>query len=94
VGAYPKGCTEGAGKLSPGFTLGYPNRRFALKGLEMHRRSISEIRSRILADLVAPSGLMRLGEFPRVNPGLSFFGHFGPQIRNVQITAMLRGTEL
>ena len=30
---------------------------------------------------------MRLGEFPRVNPGLSFFGHFGPQIRNVRDTS-------
>jgi hypothetical protein len=40
----------------------------------------------ILADLVAPSELIRGGEFPRVNPGLSFLGHFGPQIGNVQIT--------
>jgi hypothetical protein len=30
--------------------------------------------------LVAPSGLVQVGELPRVNPGLSFPGHFGPQI--------------
>jgi hypothetical protein len=27
---------------------------------------------RVLAGLVAPSGLIRVGEFPRVNPGYAF----------------------
>jgi hypothetical protein len=30
--------------------------------------------------LVAPSRLMQVGGLPRVNPGLSFPGHLGPQI--------------
>jgi hypothetical protein len=36
---------------------------------------------RVLAGLVAPSWLNSAGgNFPRVNPGLCYFGHFGPQI--------------
>ena len=59
---------EGARKLSPGFTLGLPwvsgNKRFALKGLEAQA-----IRSRGLelipgTCLVAPSGLVRVGDYP------------------------------
>jgi hypothetical protein len=33
--------------------------------------------------LTAPSGPTPVGEEPRVNPGLSFLGHFGPQIGNI-----------
>jgi hypothetical protein len=53
-------------------------------------RSTAALQGALLAvrfspDLVAPSGLIRLGEFPRVNPGLCFLGRFGPQIGNVQM---------
>ena len=38
--------------------------------------------------LAVPNGPFRAnsggGEFPRVNPGLCFLGHFGPRIGNVQ----------
>jgi hypothetical protein len=52
----------------------------------MRMRSGSNVRSRFSPYLVAPSGLIRVGEFPRVHPGLSFIGQFGPQIGNVQNT--------
>jgi hypothetical protein len=52
----------------------------------MRTRSGSKVQSRFSPYLVAPSGLNSCGEFPRVNPGLCFIGHFGPQIGNVQIT--------
>jgi hypothetical protein len=52
----------------------------------MRTRSGFKVRIRFSRYLVAPSGLIRVGEFPRVNPGLCFIGHFGPQIGNVQIT--------
>jgi hypothetical protein len=32
------------------------------------------------SDLTAPSGLIPIGNKPRVNPGLCFLGHFGPKI--------------
>jgi hypothetical protein len=38
---------------------------------------------RVLAGQVAPSGLIRVENFPRVNPGLCYFGHLGPQIGNI-----------
>jgi hypothetical protein len=44
----------------------------------------------ILRDVVTSSGLMRVGEFPRLNPGLSFLGHFGPQIRILRSPFSLR----
>jgi hypothetical protein len=53
---------------------------FALKWLEKWKRAV--VRGEwILAFILAPSGLIRVGELPRVNPGLSFLGHFGPDIR-------------
>ena len=55
----------------------------------MRTRPGAKVRSRFSPYLVAPSGLIRVGEFPRVNPGLCFIGHFGPQIGNVQITGLL-----
>jgi hypothetical protein len=30
------------------------------------------------------------GEFPRVNPGLSFLGHFGPQIESLSCPTLRR----
>jgi hypothetical protein len=44
----------------------------------MRMRSGSNVRSRFSPYLVAPSGLIRMGEFRRVNPGLSYLGTFGP----------------
>jgi len=91
---------EGARKFSPGFTQGLPwvsgNKRFALKGLEAHA-----IRSRGLElipgpYLVALSGLIRWGKLPRVNPGLSYFGHFGPRIgrpQGLRIALTVRGVK-
>jgi hypothetical protein len=38
------------------------NKRFALKGLEMRTPSGSKVRSRFSPYLVAPSGLIRVGE--------------------------------
>jgi hypothetical protein len=52
---------------------------FALTGPETWNMHAVRSGERILAGLVAPSGLIRVGEFPRVNPGLCYFGHFGPQ---------------
>jgi hypothetical protein len=42
-----------------------------LKGLKMRPRSDLKVRSRFTPYLVAPSGLIRFGELPRVNPGLN-----------------------
>jgi hypothetical protein len=60
------------------------NTRFSglemLKGLETRTRSGSKVPSRLSPHLVAPSGLIRVGELPRVNPGLRSLGHFGPRV--------------
>jgi hypothetical protein len=61
-------------------------KRFALKGLELPTRSGSMVWNRFSPYPVAPSGLIRVGQLPRVNPGLYFLGHFGPRIGNVHIS--------
>src|ERR1700722_17468298 len=80
-----RSAPKGQESLAQGLPWVSRNKRFALKGLETRTRSASNVRSRFSPYLVAPSGLIRVGESPRVNPGLCFLGHFGPQIRNVQI---------
>jgi len=86
-GPAPKG-QESLAQGLPGLPWVSGNKRFALKGLEGQA-----IRSRGLelipgADMVAPSGLIRVGGItqgkPRVNPGLSYFGHFGPRIERLR----------
>jgi hypothetical protein len=69
------------------------NKRLALKGLgkrsvpalppgETNEERLTEEAKRDASPtyLVAPSGLIRILELPRVNPGLCFLGRFGPQI--------------
>jgi hypothetical protein len=83
---------KGARKLSPGFTPGYSNRRFALKGLEMRTRSDSEVpRSRFSLTLLAPSGLMRMG-VSQGKPWAKLSWPLRATDWNVQITEPLRGT--
>ena len=64
----PKAATG----LSQGFDPGnQPIKRFALKGLEFGTRPGSK---------VAPSGLIRMGELPRVNPGYVFLATSGHRL--------------
>jgi hypothetical protein len=65
---------KGQENLAQGLPLVSRYKRFALKGL---------CSAPIFADLAAPSGLIREGKLPRVNPELCFLGHIGPQIGNV-----------
>jgi hypothetical protein len=71
---------KGQESLSQGLPWVSRNKRFALKGQEMSARSRAKVRSRFSPYPVASSGLIRVGELPRVNPGLCFLGHFGPRI--------------
>ncbi len=75
---------KGQESLAQGLPWVSRNKRFALKGLEMRSRFGAKVRSRFAPYLVAPSGQIRVGELPRVNPGLCFLGHFGARIGNVQ----------
>jgi hypothetical protein len=79
-GAAPKGLES----LAQGLPWASRNKRSALKGLEMRTRSGLKVRSRFSPCLMAPSGLIRVGGFPRVNPGLCYLGHFGSQITQAQ----------
>jgi hypothetical protein len=56
------------------------NKRFALQGLEAYAirsRGSEPIPGRTCWPL---QGQFGWGKLPRVNPGLSYFGHFGPRI--------------
>jgi hypothetical protein len=81
----PEGpAPKGPESLAQGLPWASRNKRSALKGLEMPTRPGSKVRSRFSPCLVAPSGLIRLGRSPKVNPGLCYLGHFGPQITQAQ----------
>jgi hypothetical protein len=75
---WPEGLApKGQESLAQGLPWVSGNKRFALKGLEAD--AIRSRGSEVIPG-VAPSGLIRVGEITRVNPGLSYFGHFGPRI--------------
>jgi hypothetical protein len=75
------GSTRPAPKGQENLAQGLPwvrqNKRFALKGLGKRLRSSSKVPSRFWPHMVAPSGLIRAGELPRVNPGLCFLAPSG-----------------
>jgi hypothetical protein len=53
---------EGQGSLAQGLPWVSPNKRWALKGLEMRTRSGAKVRNRFSLYLVAPSGLIPVGK--------------------------------
>jgi hypothetical protein len=90
----PEGpAPKGQESLAQGLPWVSQNKRFALKGLEMRRPAGSKVGSRCSPYLMAPSGLIRVGELFRVNPGLCFIGHFGhrSQTLSTELYRPLRG---
>jgi hypothetical protein len=78
AGHSPEGpAPKGQESIAQGLPWVSQNKRFALKGLEMRTRSGSKVRNRFSRYPVAPSGPIRAGEKPRVNPGLCFLGPSG-----------------
>ena len=88
---------KGQESLTQGLPWVSRNKRFALNGPGKRNvpalltgevnetRLTEEAKRRRFAYLpVGPSGLIGGAELPRVNPGLCFLGHFGPQIGVVQ----------
>src|ERR1700722_6734799 len=78
---WPEGSApKGQESLAQGLPWVSGNKRFALKGLDAHAirsRGSEPIPGRTWWPL---QGQFGWGKFPRVNPGLSYFGHFGPRI--------------
>jgi hypothetical protein len=81
---------EGPGELSPGFTLGWPKKN-ALRPEGARDTRPGWSGSSLYP--AAPSGLILLGNSPRVNPGLSSFGHFGPHIMQARYFVALQSAQ-
>jgi hypothetical protein len=70
----PEGTApKGQESLAQGLPWVSRNKRFALKGLEMCRRSSPEVRSRFPPYLLAPSGLIPVGELTQGKPWAMLF---------------------
>jgi hypothetical protein len=82
----PEGpAPKGQESLAQGLPWVSRNKRFALKGLEMCTRSSPEVRSRLPPFLLAPSGLIPLGELTQGKPWAMLFWPLRATDWNLQI---------